>query len=114
MAKVLRTIRHKILKTEINLLEPTTGEWGFRDGNYLHVEIDTFDDCTFDQLRELAAWMIQRADELEGAPGVMEKTNQFLNENKKYYGGWNKLAAITTGKKVAEFIFKQLGLHENN
>lgn len=114
MAKALRTVRHRILKTEINLLEPTSGEWGFGDGNFLGLEIDGFEDLTFDELRELAAWMIQQADELEGVAGVVDKTDKFLQENKEYYGGWSKLAAISTGKKVAEFIFKQLGFHESN
>lgn len=65
MALIVERRTNDIMGSEVLLLEPTKGEYDFGGDRYVRLEVDSFKDCSFDEMRELGTWLINQANELQ-------------------------------------------------
>ncbi len=65
MAYITGKSEHSIHRVKIEVLQPTDDEADFEDGLKTQLEIESMDEYTTNELREIAHWLIEKADHID-------------------------------------------------
>lgn len=65
MAYINGEYKHEEFKVSIEVLEPTPDECDFEDGMTISIDIDTFEEFSLNEFKELIKWMSEKAETIE-------------------------------------------------